>query len=108
MWNLIFITLAHMLAYNCSEIYKNFRGASMTVRNLTGTTGMICYFVSIGLYIWSFWHYDWWLPIVAYIASVVLGGISALFFQKTLIGVMSAPFLAIFFTIKSIIGLIAM
>ncbi len=106
MVTLVFIGLLGVFSYHCTAIYKEFRGASKTVKELTGWAGNIGYLVYYGVLIWSFWHYAWWQPIVIFIAAIVIGGISAIFFQKNVIGMMISPILVIVFAILSIIGLI--
>ena len=106
MTRLIFISCVSIFAYNCIEIDKNFRGSSQDARLWIGLTGQICYIMSWILFVWSFWHYDWWQPIVAYIASIVLSGFSGIFFQRNLIGIMLSPVLAIIFTVLGVVGLI--
>ena len=106
MTTLIFISCVYIFAYNCCEIDRNFRGSSKGLRLWIGLTGQICHLASYALFIWSFWHFDWWQPIVAFIASIFIGGISGIFFQRNIIGMILSPILATTFVILSIIGLI--
>lgn len=106
MWTLIFITCARIFAYNCCEIDKNFRGSSASAKLYIGFTGTVCYFATIALFVWSFWKFDWWQPIVAFVGSIILGGFSGIFFQRNLIGTMLSPVLAIVFTVLGVVGLI--
>lgn len=106
MVTLVFIGLLGVFSYHCSAIYKEFRGASKTVKELTGLAGNIGYLAYYGALIWSFWHYAWWQPIVTFVAAIIIGGLSAIFFQKNIIGMMASPVLVIVFAILSIIGLI--
>lgn len=106
MTTLIFISCVYIFAYNCCEIDRNFSGSSAGTRLWIGLTGQICHTVSYALFIWSFWHYDWWQPILAFIASLLLGGASGLFFQRNIIGMMLSPILAVVFTVLSIISLL--
>lgn len=103
---LLFISFAYIMAYNCCEISRNFRGSSGLVRMLIGLIGNICHIASYALFIWSFWHYDWWMPIVAYLGSIIFAGFTALIFQRTLIGMMLSPVLLLLFTILSVIYLL--
>lgn len=106
MGTLVFIGLLGMFSYHCAAIHKEFRGASEFFKELTGLAGNIGYFAYYGVLIWSFWHYAWWQPIVTYIAAIIVGGISAIFFQKNIIGMMASPILVVVFAILSVIGLI--
>lgn len=104
MATLIYISLLEIFAYNATANYQQFRGRSMTIKNITGLLGGVGYTIYYITLICSFWQFEWWQPIIAYIASMVLGGISALVFQRTLVGVMITPILVIIFAILSIVG----
>ena len=106
MTTLIFISCVYIFAYNCVEIDKNFRGSSQGIKLWIGLTGQICHIASWVLFIWSFWHYDWWKPLVAFIASTIIGGILGVFFQRNLIGMFASPILAWLFVALSVIGLL--
>jgi len=106
METLIFISCVYIFAYNSCEIARNFQGSSAGIKLWTGLTGNICHIASYALFIWSFWHYDWWQPIIAYIASIFIGGLSGIFFQRNIIGMMLSPVLAIVFTVLSVINLL--
>lgn len=106
MTTLIFISCVSIFAYNCIEIDKNFRGSSQVARLYIGLTGQICHIMFWVLFVWSFWHYDWWEPIIALIASIVVGGFTGIFFQRNLIGVFMSPILAWLFVVLSVIGLL--
>lgn len=102
----MFIGLLGVFAYHCTAIYKEFRGASYTVKELYGLAGGIGYFVYNGVLIWSFWHYEWWQPVVTFVAALIVGAISAILFQTNIIGMMVSPVLLIVFAVLSVIGLI--
>lgn len=106
MGTLIYIAVLGILSYNCMANYNNFKGASLTIKNVFGLAGSVGYTVYYIALIWSFWHFAWWQPIVAFIASIIIGGISAVFFQRNYIGMMSCPVLIVIFAILSIAKLI--
>lgn len=107
MSTLIFIGLLGVFAYHCGAIYKGFRGSSKAVKELIGLAGNIGYLVYYGVLIWSFWYYEWWQPIVTFVVAIIVGGLSAILFQKNIIGMMISPVLVVVFSILSIIGLLA-
>lgn len=106
MGTLVFIGLLGVFAYHCTAIHKEFRGASKTVKELTGIAGGIGYLVYYGVLIWSFWHFAWWQPIVTFVAAIIAGGVSAVFFQRNIIGMMISPIMVVVFAALSVIGLI--
>lgn len=106
MSTLIFIGLLGVFAYHCTAINKEFRGSSKTIKELTGLASGIGYLVYYGVLIWSFWHYEWWQPIVTFIATMIAGGFSAIIFQRTIIGMIASPILVFVFGALSIAGLL--
>lgn len=106
MSTLIFIGLLGVFVYHCSAIYKEFRGASRVIKELTGWAGNIGYLAYYGLLIWSFWHYQWWQPIVTFVAAIIVGSISAIFFQRKTIGMIISPILVLVFATLGFVGLI--
>ncbi len=105
METLFFIGLLGVFAYNSSAIGKDFKGSSKSVRTLMRFSGGIGYMIYFIVLIWSFWHYEWWQPIVTAVISTLIGGLSAIFFQKNLVGVLLSPVLTLIFALLSIIGL---
>lgn len=106
MSTLVFIGLLGVFSYHCTAIHKEFRGASKTIKELTGLAGRIGYLAYYSVLIWSFWHYAWWQPVVTFITAILIGGLSAIFFQKNIMGMMISPVLVVVFAILSIIGLV--
>ena len=103
---LIYIGLLGVFAYNTMANYQAFKGSSKvakTVIGLLGCIGQTIYYISI---IWSFWHFDWWQPIVTFIISMIAGGIVAPILQRNLFGIMVSPIALVVFAILSIIGLL--
>ncbi len=105
MATLIFIGLLGVFAYHCSASHKEFRGSSAMMKTVLGLCGSIGYIAHYATLIWSFWHYDWWQPIVTGIASILVGGISAILFQRNIVGMLLSPICVIVFAILSVIGL---
>lgn len=88
--------------YNC----QNFRGSSQLAWNLlciTGYGGMFLYFV---LFVWAFFPFAWWQPILTIPGTIVLGAITQSFCRENLVGMMLNPYLVIICAIVSIVGLI--
>lgn len=104
MSTLFFIGLLGVFSYHCQAIHKDFSGASKAVKELIGLAGTIGHLVYFGVLVWSFWHYEWWQPIITFIAAIIIGGISAIFFQRNIFGMMISPYLVVIFAILSIIG----
>lgn len=103
---LIFIGLLGVFSYHCLAIGKEFRGSSEMARSillLLGTIGYITFLVTL---VWSFWHFAWWQPLVTYAAATIVGGITAIFFQRTVMGIIISLICVVVFSILSIIGLI--
>ena len=90
MKELFFIGLLGVFAYHCQANGREFNGTSLNVKNLLMWAGAINYFAFIVLLIVSFWHFSWWMPIVTFVASTILGGITAIFFQRNLIGMIAS------------------
>lgn len=108
MSTLIYIAALGIFSYNSLANFKDFKGASSTIKDvfmLAGIIGETVYYIAL---VWSFWHFAWWQPIVAYVASLIIGGVSAVFFQRNYIGMMSCPVLIVIFAILSIAKLILM
>ena len=106
MITLVYIGLMGVFAYHCLEINRNFRGSSYKVKLLMGLSGGIGYSLYYAFLIWSFWHFSWYQPIITGFASMIVGSITAIFFQKKLVGMMLSPLLLVAFTVLSFIGLI--
>lgn len=103
---LIFIGLSGAFTYQCHEIGKNFRGSSILMKNVMILVGNIGYLAFLALIIWSFWHFPWWQPVVTFICSMFIGGVTAIFFQRNIIGMLLSPILTLLFLILGIIGLL--
>lgn len=108
MSTLIYIGLLGVFAYNSIEVYKNFRGISTLIKTVIGLIGNIGYIAHVGFLIWSFWHFSWWWPVCIAIATMIVGGLSAIVFQRGLIGILISPILTVVFFVLSIIGVLAM
>lgn len=108
MSTLIYIAALGVMAYNCMANYNDFKGASSTIKTVFGLGGSVGYTVYYITLVWSFWHFAWWQPIVAYVATLIIGGVSAVFFQRNYIGMMLCPVLIVVFSILSIAKLILM
>lgn len=106
MSTLISIGLLGVFAYHCLAIYKDFRGASAIVRGLMQLIGIIGTLTFYVLLVISFWRFAWWQSILTLIASIIIGGPTAIIFQKTLIGMILSPVLVLTFLALSIISLI--
>ena len=106
MSTLIYIGLVGIMAYNCKALSINFKGSSEFLKHYFGLSGLIGYPVQYALLIWSFFHFTWWMPIVTYVASVILAGFSAIIFQSNSIGAIVSPILLVVFTAFSVIGLL--
>lgn len=105
MSTLIYICLLGVFSYHCSAIDKEFRGSSGTAKLLTGLAGGFGYLAYYGTLIWSFWKFDWWLPILTFVIGIIIGTISAIFFQRNVVGMILSPILVVVFAILSIVGL---
>lgn len=106
MSTLIFITLLGVFAHHCIEIEKNFKGRWQNAKIALGLIGYLGYTIFYITLIWSFWHFKWWQPILALISYSILGGFSAIVFQRSIFGILASPVLTILFAIFSIIGLV--
>lgn len=106
MSTLIFIGLLGVFSYHCLAIGKEFRGSSEMARSILLLLGTIGYITFLVTFVWSFWHFAWWQPLVTYAAATIVGGITAIFFQRTVVGVIACQLCVIVFAILSIIGLI--
>lgn len=105
MLTLISIILIYVFAYHCNENSKTFMGASQSALGmlaLGSIIGIWIYRISI---IWSFWRYDWWIPIVVYLIAPTIGGLTAPLFQRNILGNVISPYMVILFSILTIIGL---
>ena len=83
---LLFIGLLGLFSYNCATIGNEWKGRSTNLKTayvIGGALGYLLWFASL---IWSFWHFDWWQPILLFIATIFISGLSAIIFQKNLIG----------------------
>lgn len=106
MSTLFFIGLLGVFSYHCATIHKEFRGASKVSKTLIGLVGNIGSLLYYSVLIWSFWRYDWWKPVITFITAIIVGSISAIFFQRNAFGIMISPYLVVIFAILSIIGLL--
>lgn len=106
MKTLIFIGLLGVFAYHCSEIGRHFKGSSASIKTIMVISGFIGIFLYYGALIWSFWRFPWWQPIVTFISAIFARALSAIFFQKNMIGMLVSPILVLCFAILSLIGLI--
>lgn len=106
MWTLICIGIVGIMSYNCMENSRNFNGSSEAIKLYTTFFALLGTPLYYGLIIWSFWHYDWWMPIVTYIIAIILGGITAPLFQHTIFGILFSPIIMVTFAIISIINLL--
>jgi hypothetical protein len=104
MKTLLFVGLLGVFSYHCMANWKEFRGASGKVEALLAISGSIGYTAYYAMLIICFWHFAWWKPIVTAIASIVFGGFSGIFFQKSLVGMMLSPILVLVFLILSIVS----
>lgn len=86
MKTLLFVGLLGVFAYHCQAIGHDFKGASMKIKRIFDWSGSINYLMFIILLVLCFWHFPWWMPIIVFFASTVVGGLTAIFFQKSLIG----------------------
>lgn len=105
---LVFICLLWVFHYNCSEIARNWKGSSSTLETVVSLEGLIGKLLFLITFIWSFWHYEWWQPIVAFIVTMFAAGIIANLFQKTLIGMMVSMVAVPVFSTLAIISLCQM
>lgn len=103
---LIFIGLLGVFSYHCLAIGKEFRGSSETARSIASFLGAIGYTAYLVVFVWSFWHFPWWQPIVTFIAAIIVGGVTAIIFQRTVMGIIISLICVVVFAILSIIGLI--
>lgn len=102
MTTLILIAFAYVFAYNSIENWRNFRGSSRTMRDALLLSGFFAQASSFVCLIASFWLYDWWMPIITFAASILLGGLSAFLFQRGIFGIIASPILAVVFGLLSI------
>lgn len=70
---------------------------------LCGIIGTLAFYILVVI---SFWNFAWWQPILTFIASIVIGGLTGIFFQKTFIGMVLSPILMWTFLTFSIVSLI--
>lgn len=103
---LIFIGLLGIFAYHCSEIGKHFKGSSSSMKAIMVNSGFIGSLLYHVFLVWSFWQFPWWQPIVTFISVILVGALSAIFFQRSMIGMIISPILLLCFAILSLIGLI--
>lgn len=103
---LIFIGLLGIFAYHCSEIGKHFKGSSSSMKAIMVNSGFIGSILYYAFLVWSFWQFPWWQPIVTFISVILVGALSAIFFQRSMIGMIISPILLLCFAILSFIGLI--
>lgn len=103
---LVFIGALGISAYNSTANHQKFKEASLCTKSTFGTAGKIGYIAYYVTLIWSFWLFPWWQPIVTFIGAIVVGGISAIFFQRTLVGMVLCPILIFVFAILSVLSLL--
>lgn len=103
---LVFIGFLGVFAYHCMAIYKEFRGSSKLAKETAGFAGIFGYTCYYGFLIWSFWLFDWWMPIVTYVLGIIVSGISGIFFQRNLWGMMMSPLCVLVFWVLSLIFMI--
>ncbi len=106
MITLVYIGLIGVFAYHCLAIDSNFRGSSYKIKLLMGLSGSIGYLLHYAFLIWSFWQFTWYQPIITGFVAMIVGSITAIFFQTNLVGMMLSPLLLVAFTVLSLIGLI--
>lgn len=106
MTTLVYIGLIGVFAYHCSAIAHDFRGSSYTIKSLMSISGGIGYMLHYALLIWSFWQFSWWQPIVTAVASIIVGGITAILFQRNFVGMILSPLLMVISAVLGLIGLI--
>lgn len=102
---LIYIMLTGVFSYHSYESSLKFRGASAFIKLMLDLAGNVGHLVYYGLLIWSFWKFEWWQPIAVYGIGSLIGGLTALLFQNTIIGNVFNWQLTILFAILSIINL---
>lgn len=108
MRTLVFIGLLGVFSYHCLAIATEFKGASVHFRDLMYLFGGIGSIVFYIMTVICFWPYRWWEPIVMFAASTVIGGLTAVKFQKTLVGMFLSPVLMLIFLFLSCFGLYGM
>lgn len=105
MTTLIYIGLVGVFAYHCVAITQKNRGSSSLFRMAMQTIGGIGYLLHYAFLIWAFWQFDWWMPIVTAVASIIVGGITSILFQTNLLGAILSPLLVIVFAILGAVNL---
>lgn len=110
MWTLICIVIVGYMAYNCRANFLTYiqRGSRRFVDLdiYLSMSSLLGYPIWYALTIWSFWHYDWWIPIVAYLTTFFTAGFTAILFQRNFIGALLSPLILIIFTTLSVINLL--
>jgi hypothetical protein len=105
---LVFIGLLGLFSYHSFSNYDNFGGSSMLMKQILGLAGNFGYIIWFIVWVWSFWHFAWWQPIVTIVLSMMLSGLSAPLFQKTAIGIFVTPILVVVSMILSVATLISL
>lgn len=103
---LLYIGLMGVFAYQCTAISKDFRGSSVKLKLFMSISGGLGYLLYYAFIIWSFWKFPWWQPIVTAVVSTIIGAITAIFFQRNIVGILLSPWLMIASSVLGFIGLI--
>lgn len=103
MITLLSIAALGLFSYHAVEIHNAFKGAfgeAKIIIGFIGNIGRIMYFIGL---VWSFCLYPWWYPLVALIGTIIISGITAFVFQRTLIGIVTTPVLVIATAVLSVV-----
>lgn len=101
---LYFVVLLGTFTYHCSENARNFRGSSKNVFKtllFSSWIGSILYHLLLAI---GFIFYPWWQPIMTWaVTTFIIRPISAIAFQRTLLGIILSPIIVVVSSIISII-----
>ncbi len=97
----MFICFLYVFSYHSSENGNQFCGTSHLLSFMLPVIGGVGQLAALVALIWSLWLFDWWQPILAYVCSILLGGLIAPLFQGKIIGILLSPILVVLFGVLS-------
>lgn len=93
----ILLFLQGVLAYYCTEVARNFQGASINALQYISFCGMVGGWAHYALVIWSFFVMTWYIPIIVIVASITMSHF--VFILDSVVMRVIAPALCIILTI---------
>lgn len=106
MSTMIFIMLLGIFSYFNIKAARNFRGNSIKAKNALLISGTVGYWSFYAFIIWSFFLFEWWLPVVVFVLDSIVGAIFDLLFSGKLYGMILSLIACPIFWILSLVSLL--